>query len=78
MGQRAPSVLLLEGARAPSKARAGEKRKQGQGWWTGEALGTPTSLGRPTTMDGKAGWRLKQGEGKVSRSWASVTGGGEQ
>jgi hypothetical protein len=30
MGQRAPSVLLLEEVRAPSKALAGEKRKQGQ------------------------------------------------
>ena len=37
MGQRAPSVLLLEEARAPSKALAGEKRKQGRGWWIGEA-----------------------------------------
>jgi hypothetical protein len=65
MGQRAPSVLLLEGARAPSKARAGEKRKKGRGWWTREALCTSTSLGRPTTMDGKAGWRLKKaGRGK--------------
>jgi hypothetical protein len=68
MGQRAPSVLLLEGARAPSKARAGEKRKQRRGWWTGEALGTSTRLGRPTTMDGKVGWRLKKagrGEGEL-------------
>jgi hypothetical protein len=65
--QIAPSVLLLEGARAPSKARAGEKRKQERGWWTGEALGTSTRLGRPTAMDGKAGWRLKKagrGEGE--------------
>jgi hypothetical protein len=67
MGQRAPSVLLLEGARALSKARAGEKRKQGRGWWTVEALGTSTRLGRPTAMDGKVGWRLKKagrGEGE--------------
>ena len=55
MGQRAPSVLLHEGARVPSKARAGEKRKQGRGWWTGEALATSTRLGRPTAIDGKVG-----------------------
>jgi hypothetical protein len=30
MGQRAPSILLLQGARAPSKARAGEKKSRGR------------------------------------------------
>jgi hypothetical protein len=53
MGQRAPSVLLFEGARGPSNALAGEKRKQGQGWWIGEAsVEELSSLGRGARLLG--------------------------
>jgi hypothetical protein len=57
MGQRAPSILLLQGARAPSKARAGEK-KAGVGLvdWGGKRGGAQLN-GKGSKAAGEHGWR---------------------